>query len=129
MKRPVVISEPALLDLLDINDYYLVEVDDKTAAKIIDHLEAAVNSLACFTERDIIPKELLTLGIRQYRQVIVKPYRSYLRAVTGNHHCSRHSGRATGYGNLVDTTPCQVWTVITLNIEVNAFTDYLLGYR
>lgn len=32
-----------------------------------------------------------------------------------------------GYGNLVDTTPCQVWTAITLDIEVNAFTDYLLG--
>lgn len=75
MKRPVVISEPALLDLLDINDYYLVEVDDKTAAKIIDRLEAAVNSLADFTERGSIPKELLALGIRQYRQVIVKPYR------------------------------------------------------
>jgi toxin ParE1/3/4 len=75
MKRPVIISEPALLDLLDINDYYLVEVDDKTAAKIIDRLEAAVNSLADFTERGSIPKELLTLGIRQYRQVIIKPYR------------------------------------------------------
>jgi toxin ParE1/3/4 len=75
MKRPVIISEPALLDLLDINDYYLVEVDDKTAAKIINRLEAAVNSLADFTERGSIPKELLTLGIRQYRQVIVKPYR------------------------------------------------------
>lgn len=74
MKRPVIISEPALLDLLDINDYYLVEVDDKTAAKIIDRLEAAVNSLANFTDRGSIPKELLTLGIRQYRQVI-KPYR------------------------------------------------------
>jgi toxin ParE1/3/4 len=75
MKRPVVISESALLDLLDINDYYLVEVDDKTAAKIIDRLEAAVNSLADFSERGSIPKELLTLGIRQYRQVIVSPYR------------------------------------------------------
>lgn len=75
MKRPVVIAEPALLDLLDINEYYLVEVDNKTAAKIIDRLEAAVNSLADFTELRSIPTELLTLGIRQYRQVIVKPYR------------------------------------------------------
>jgi toxin ParE1/3/4 len=75
MKHPVVISEPALLDLLDINDYYLLEVNDKTAAKIIDSLESAVNSLADFSERGSIPKELSVLGIRQYRQVIVKPYR------------------------------------------------------
>lgn len=45
MKRPVAIAEPALLDLLDINEYYLVEVDDKTAAKVIDRLEAALPTL------------------------------------------------------------------------------------
>ena len=75
MTLPVFISQPALLDLFDINDYYLVEVDDKTAAKIIDRLESAVNSLANLCERGSIPKELLNLGIRQYRQVVVKPYR------------------------------------------------------
>jgi len=75
MIKPVILSEPALFDLLSINDYYLVEVDDKTAAKIIDRLEAAVNSLAEFTERGSIPKELLVLGITQYRQIVVKPYR------------------------------------------------------
>jgi len=35
MTLPVRISEPALLDLLVINDYYLVEVDDNVAEKII----------------------------------------------------------------------------------------------
>lgn len=75
MKYPVVLSEPALSDLLAINDYYLVEVDEQTAAKIIARLEEAVNSLAEFAERGSIPKELLSLGIRQYRQLITKPYR------------------------------------------------------
>lgn len=75
MKYSVVLSEPAVSDLLAINDYYLVEVDEKTAAKIINRLEEAVNSLAEFTERGSIPKELLSLGIRQYRQLITKPYR------------------------------------------------------
>lgn len=75
MSKPVLLSEPALADVLAINDYYLIEVDDKTAAKIIDRLEAAVNSLADLTERGSIPKELLSLGIHQYRQLIVKPYR------------------------------------------------------
>ena len=74
MTLSVIISEPALIDLLDINDYYLVEVDDKAAAKIIDRLENAVNSLSDFSDRGSIPKELLSLGIRQYRQIILKPY-------------------------------------------------------
>jgi len=75
MTLPVRISEPALLDLLDINDYYLVEVDDKVAEKIIASLELAINSLAELTDRGSVPKELLSLGIRQYRQLIIKPYR------------------------------------------------------
>ncbi len=75
MTREVILSEPALADLLDINDYYLCEVSDRVAGKIIDSLETAVNNLAEFPERGSIPKELLSLGIRQYRQVIEKPYR------------------------------------------------------
>lgn len=73
--REVVLSEPALADLLDINDYYLVEVSDHVTSKIIDSLESAVNNLAEFPDRGSILKELLSLGIRQYRQVIEKPYR------------------------------------------------------
>lgn len=75
MSVPVMLTEPAVSDLLAINDYYLLAVSDKTAAKIIDSLEAAVNSLAALNERGTVPKELLALGIRQYRQLIVKPYR------------------------------------------------------
>ncbi|ATG89563.1 type II toxin-antitoxin system RelE/ParE family toxin [Methylomonas koyamae] len=75
MSVPVRLTEPALADLLAINDYYLLEVSDKVAAKIIDALELAVNSLADLNERGTVPKELLVLGIRQYRQLIVKPYR------------------------------------------------------
>lgn len=75
MSVPVLLTEPVVSDLLAINDYYLHEVSEKTAAKIIDSLEAAVNSLAALNELGTVPKELLALGIRQYRQLIVKPYR------------------------------------------------------
>lgn len=70
--REVVLSEPALADLLDINDYYLVEVSDHVAGKSIGSLEITVNNLAEFPDRGSILKELLSLGIRQ---VIEKPYR------------------------------------------------------
>ncbi|WNB74748.1 type II toxin-antitoxin system RelE/ParE family toxin [Methylomonas koyamae] len=75
MSVQVLLTEPALADLLAINDYFLLEVSEKVAAKIIDTLEAAVTSLADLNERGTVPKELLVLGIRQYRQLIVKPYR------------------------------------------------------
>ncbi|MDD5265845.1 MAG: type II toxin-antitoxin system RelE/ParE family toxin [Methylococcales bacterium] len=77
MKREVILSEPALADLLDINDYYLWEVSERVASNIINSLEAAVNNLAEFPDMGSIPKELLSLGIRQYRQVIEKPYRIF----------------------------------------------------
>jgi len=38
-------------------------------------LEVAVNNFAEFPDMGSIPRELLSLGIRQYRQVIEKPYR------------------------------------------------------
>lgn len=75
MKIPVLLTEPAVADLLMINDYYLLEVSDKTAAKVIDSLQTAVNTLAELNERGSIPKELLAIGIRQYRQLIAKLYR------------------------------------------------------
>ena len=66
MKRAVVLSESALADLLDINDYYLCEVSERVASNLIDSLEASVNNLAEFPDIGSIPKELLSLGIRQY---------------------------------------------------------------
>ena len=75
MSVSVRLTEPALADLLVINDYYFLSVSDRVAAKIIDSLETAVNSLADLGERGSVPKELLVLGIAQYRQLIVKPYR------------------------------------------------------
>ena len=75
MSKTVLFSEPALADLLVINDYYLVEVNETVAAKLVDQLETAVNSLSELAGRGSIPKELLSLGMRQYRQLIIKPYR------------------------------------------------------
>jgi toxin ParE1/3/4 len=82
MRREVVLSAPALADLLDINDYYLCEVSDRVANGIIDGLETAVNNLAEFPDRGSIPKELLALGIRQYRQIIENPYRIIYEILT-----------------------------------------------
>jgi toxin ParE1/3/4 len=41
-----------------------------------------VESLSHFPERDNYPKEIITLGIKEYRQTAFKPYRVIYR-VTG----------------------------------------------
>ncbi len=41
----------------------------------------AVEGLASFPERGSYPKELLALGVKEYRQVFFKPYRMIYRVV------------------------------------------------
>jgi len=47
--------------------------------RAVERLAQAVESLAEFPERGSHPKELLELGIREYRQVFFKPYRLIYR--------------------------------------------------
>jgi toxin ParE1/3/4 len=48
---------------------------------VLDRIEEPVESLATFPERGSHPKELLSLGIREYRQTFLKPYRMIYRIV------------------------------------------------
>lgn len=46
---------------------------------VLDQIYAVVENLAHFPERGSYPKELLALGIKEYRQVAFKPYRIIYR--------------------------------------------------
>ena len=48
---------------------------------MLDRIEEAVESLAAFPERDSHPKELLSIGIREYRQILLRPYRVIYRLI------------------------------------------------
>ncbi|QTQ31489.1 Toxin-antitoxin system toxin, RelE/ParE family [Aromatoleum bremense] len=50
---------------------------------MLDQLMEAVESLAQFPKRGSYPKELVPLGIKEYRQTTFKPYRVIYR-VTGS---------------------------------------------
>jgi toxin ParE1/3/4 len=52
------------------------------ADRVLDRLLTLGERLAEFPERGSHPRELLALGIREYRQVIMKPYRM-IYEVTG----------------------------------------------
>ncbi|WP_201752208.1 type II toxin-antitoxin system RelE/ParE family toxin [Microvirga arsenatis] len=67
-KFEVLLTKGAEQDLESIHDY-IAEFDFVGSAnRVLDGLMKAVESLSCFPERGIYPRELVTLGIKEYRQ-------------------------------------------------------------
>jgi toxin ParE1/3/4 len=77
----VFLTEDAARDLEDIYDY-IGEYDSfSKAGYVLDRIERVVEGLSAFPKRGSHPKELLALGIRDYRQTFFKPYRVIYRVV------------------------------------------------
>ena len=80
-KYEVLLTEGAERDLESIYDY-IAEFDCKANADyVLDRLLEVVESLTAFPERGAYPKELVALGIRDYRQTAFKPYRVIYRVM------------------------------------------------
>lgn len=75
MPLKVLLTDAAALDLEDIYDYIAAHDAPERADHVLDRIEEAILSLSEYPERGAYPKELLALGIRQYREVFFKPYR------------------------------------------------------
>ena len=81
MPHEVHLSAGAERDLESLYDY-IAEFDSKASANhVLDQLLKAAEGLATFPERGSRPRELLALGIREYRQVFFKPYRLIYRII------------------------------------------------
>lgn len=77
----VVLTQGAEQDLESIYDY-IAEFDSvANADHVLDELMGVASSLARFPERGSYPKELIALGIREYRQTTFKPYRVIYRLI------------------------------------------------
>jgi toxin ParE1/3/4 len=77
----VLLTEDAEQDLESIYDH-IAEFDCKANADhVLDRVLEVVESLAAFPERGAYPKELVALGIREYRQTSFKPYRVIYRVM------------------------------------------------
>lgn len=77
----VLLTEGAEQDLESIYDY-IAEFDCvANANRVLDQLLEVTQSLEIFPERGSYPKELLALGIRDYRQTTFKPYRVIYRVL------------------------------------------------
>lgn len=81
-KFQVVLTEGAEQDLEAIHDY-IAEFDCVADANcVLDQLIDVVDSLSRFPERGSYPKELVALGIKEYRQTAFKPYRVIYRVTS-----------------------------------------------
>ncbi|OGA95250.1 MAG: plasmid stabilization protein [Betaproteobacteria bacterium RIFCSPLOWO2_12_FULL_66_14] len=81
MRFDVLLTEHAERDLEELYDYIAAHDAPGNAARVLDRIEKVLQSLSTFPERGSHPKELLALGIREYRQTFFKPYRLIYRIV------------------------------------------------
>ncbi|MBX9810625.1 MAG: type II toxin-antitoxin system RelE/ParE family toxin [Burkholderiales bacterium] len=81
MRFEVLLTEHAQHDLEELYDYIAAHDTPGNAARVLDRIEKALENLSTFPERGSHPKELLALGIREYRQTFFKPYRLIYRIV------------------------------------------------
>ena len=80
-KFEVLLTEGAEQDLESIHDY-ISEFDCVANANyVLDELTDVVESLSRFPERGSYPRELVGLGIKEYRQIFFKPYRVIYRVI------------------------------------------------
>jgi toxin ParE1/3/4 len=82
MRYDVLLTEGAERDLEELYNYIAECNSPANAEYVLDQLMEVVEGLATFPERGAYPKELLALGIREYRKILFKPYRVIYR-VTG----------------------------------------------
>ncbi len=77
----VLLTHGAEHDLESIHGY-IAEFDSEASAnRVLDRLMTIVAELAQFPERGSYPKELMALGIKDYRQTAFKPYRVVYRVL------------------------------------------------
>ena len=77
----VFLTAAAEQDLGDLIEYIATRDSPAAADRVLDRIEKAITGLTAMPERGSHPRELLALGIRDYRQVFFKPYRLIYRTV------------------------------------------------
>lgn len=77
----VLLTRGAEDDLESIYDYITQSDSVANAGYVLDQVMEVAESLARMPERGSFPKELLSLGIKEYRQVLFKPYRVIYRVM------------------------------------------------
>lgn len=81
MACEVLLTNDAARDLEETYNYIAQHDSLQKADYVLAQIEKVFASLSEFPERGVYPKELLALGIREYREVFFKPYRIVYRVM------------------------------------------------
>jgi toxin ParE1/3/4 len=81
MSFDVFLTADAVCDIEELYQYIARHDAPGKAQNVLTKIEKTFNSLSKTPERGVRPKELLALGIREYREVFFKPYRLIYRII------------------------------------------------
>ena len=81
MTYAVLLTDDAVRGLEDIDDYISEHDSSKHADYVLSMIDEIMLDLADQPDRGTYPKELSSLGIREYREVFFKPYRVIYRVI------------------------------------------------
>ena len=79
MPFAVLLTNAAARDLDELYDDIAEHDAPRKANFVLKQIEKAFTGLSEFPEQGAYPKELLAIGIREYREVLFKPYRIIYR--------------------------------------------------
>jgi toxin ParE1/3/4 len=81
MTFEVFVTDDAARDLDELDDFIQQQDGWERAGQVLDEIEKIFAGLSELPERGACPKELLDLGIREFREVFYKPYRIIYRVL------------------------------------------------
>ena len=84
MPFAIFLTNDAARDLEELYDYIALHDAPQKADYVLEQVEKAFSTLSEFPERGAYPKELVSLGIREYREIFFKPYRIIYRVIDKN---------------------------------------------
>jgi toxin ParE1/3/4 len=84
MNFQIFLTDDASGDLEELYDYIASHDAPGKADYVLDQIEKAFSSLCENPERGVYPKELLAIGLREYREIFFKPYRIIYRIMAEN---------------------------------------------
>lgn len=84
MPFAVLLTNDAARDLNEIYDYIALHDAPQKADYVLEQIEKVFSMLSESPGRGAYPKELVLLGIREYREIFFKPYRIIYRVLDKN---------------------------------------------
>lgn len=84
MPFTVLLTNDAARDLDELYEYISLHDAPEKTNSVLDKIESTFTRLSESPESGTHPKELLALGIREYREIFFKPYRIIYRVVSKN---------------------------------------------